>query len=161
MLVVNFSLTSRAATIDFADNPSGNTGDDGVWGNILGDDCTGSHDSAFTNADPVCHNGVCSQPDIIFDYDSDGCDSLFDKRLTGIVENVVDCDHLSVWGGVYSISDGHSTLPTDDGVFADQAVAANLDAGVWKIPEIINMQHRSVHDQVLAPIPTPSGQAWI
>jgi len=147
MLVVNFSLTSRAATVDFADNPGGYTSDDGVWGNVLGNDCTGSHDSAFTNANPVCHDGVGSQPDIIFDYDSGGCDSLFDKRLTGIVENVVDCDQLSVWGGVYSISDGNSTLPAYDCVFTDQAVATYADYGVRKISKIVDMQHCSVHDQ--------------
>jgi hypothetical protein len=147
VLVVNFSFSGRAATVDFAHNPGGYTGDDGMWGNILGDDCTGSHDSAFTNADPVCHDGVGSQPDIIFDHDSGGGDPLLDKRLAGIVKNVVDCDQLSVWGGVYSISDGHSTLPADDCVFADQAVTTNADSGMWEIAEIVDMQYRSMHDQ--------------
>ena len=46
MLVINFSSTGRAATVDLAHNPGGYTGDDGMWGNIPGDDCAGCHDSA-------------------------------------------------------------------------------------------------------------------
>src|SRR6185295_16315550 len=49
--------------------------------------------------------------------------------------------------GVNTIPDSHPTLPSNDGVFADQAVRPNPNARIWQVPEIIDMQNSSMHDQ--------------
>jgi hypothetical protein len=36
-------------------------------------------------------------------------------------------------------------LPSDQGVFADQTVTTDLDTGTGQVPEVVDMQDRTIH----------------
>lgn len=126
-------------------------------GYILGDYCARSDHGTLANADAICDDSAGSQPNIVLDDDALSRDALFDERSIPVVEDVIDRDDLSQGGGVDTIADVHAALAADDGVFADQALAADGDAGVREVAEVVDMEDGAVHHDGVGSDFNPAG----
>lgn len=113
--------------------------------NILRDHGSGSDDRPLPHSNPVGDHRTRTQPHIIF-YDNALCgNTLVNKRLVGIVKDMVDRNDLRKGRRVNTVTDLYTALPADDRIFSHQAVASDLDARLRHPAKIINMQDRPMH----------------
>ena len=116
-----------------------------MGGNISGDHCACSDDRACSNAHAIGHDDARAKPDIVFDDNAFGGDSLFNERTIRVFIYMVDGQELRVGRRVNPVTDLNAPLPADDAVLSDQAVAPHPDARARKIAKVVDMQHRAMH----------------
>ena len=131
---------------NFFDDPGWDACHNRVRGNILCYDGAGSNYRSLTYADTIRDDRVCPKPDIIFDYDAFGGDTLFYERSIRIGKYMVYSNDLGHWRGVNPVADCYTTLAANDGVFANETIFPNVDAGMRQVPEIVDMQNGAMHD---------------
>lgn len=108
---------------------------------------TGSYNSPFTNPYAICYDSTSSNPDIIFNHNTVGSYTLIDHWHGRIIEDVVDCEHLHQRRSIDAISDRDAPLTAQDIHLPDQTVGPDMDEGVGQVAEVVDMQHRTVHDE--------------
>lgn len=129
----------------------------GVREYILGDYCARGDHGTLANADAICDDGAGSQPNIVFDDDALSGDALLDERPIGVAEDVINGDDLGEGGGVDAITNVDAALAADDRVFTDQTLAANGDAGVREVAEVVDMEDGAVHHDGVGSDFNPAG----
>jgi len=70
---------------------------------------------------------------------------------------MVDGKNLCKRRGVHPVSDGNTALSADNGIFSNQAVPANPDAGLGHAAKIVDMQDGAVHDECIVANFNPAG----
>jgi hypothetical protein len=121
------------------DGPGGGADCNTVWGDIASDDCTGANNAALPDGYTINHDHAGANPDIIFNYNSSGCNALLSNRPGRILVNTIHGYNLHHWPGVYSITNSHPTLPTYHIKFAYNTVLTDGDTRLWQITKIENV----------------------
>jgi hypothetical protein len=138
--------TDGGLGFDILDGLGGHAADYGMSGDIPGDHGAGGDHRALADAHAVGDDGAGPEPDIVFDEDAFGSDALLGEGLVGVVKDMVHGDDLGEGGGVDAITNVDAALAANDGVFADQAVAADGDASVGEVTEVVDVEDSAVHD---------------
>src|SRR5512138_563153 len=144
--MIDYSSSCPRAAIDRFDEFGRHASDHCVRRHIFGNDRACRNDRSLPHANAIRDDRAGSQPDIILDDDAFCRDALVDERASGIIEHMIDRDDLRERRGVHAITDLHAALPADYRIFADQAVAADLDTRMRHVAEVIDVQHRTMHD---------------
>ena len=101
--------------------------DNGLWGNVLGDDGTGSNDGVVADVDTREDDGIGSNPYVVANDHGAGADALLVDALGGIVEVVVEgCDSDALCQiDVAADGDGpdDGAMDADAGMVADEDIA--------------------------------------
>ena len=126
-VVLNLAVWFADTAINCLDCSCWNPANNRMRRNVLDYDGARRNDSTLSDSHAIRHNGSGPNPDVVFDHNSFRGDPLFYEGAVRIFKDMVHCDDLCKWGGVYAVSNLYAALTADDRVFPDQAVPANLD----------------------------------
>src|SRR6266540_5472583 len=144
--MINYPFGLDGISIDRLNQFSGNPSNDGMRRYIFGDNRSRRDDRAFPHSHTISDDRARSKPDVIFDDNSFRSDPLLHKRSIRVVKNMIDRDDLRERRGIHAVSDLHASLAANNGIFPDQTIASDLDAGLWHVSKIIDVQDCSMHD---------------